>query len=112
LESAEIALFGEGEEIRPHLWIEDCVAWILEAISTQWRGTLNIVPRDAVSFLNLAGMISEVVQKSVQLRKIPRRQPVTHRSFDPSKREELWPELPATPLSYSLRRLAETLQLA
>jgi len=106
LESGEIVLFGEGEELRPHLWIGDCVDWILEASLTKFDGLLDIVPREAVSFRALAEMISSLVDKKVKVLFQPRRQAITHRKFSPTKRELLWPHLPATLLLDSLRMLA------
>jgi UDP-glucose 4-epimerase len=105
-EEGEIVLFGEGEEIRPHLWIEDCVNWILEASQTEFSGLLNIVPRHATSFLNVARKVALLIDRSVKVRFEPRRQAITHRKFSPIKRELLWPHLSATPLSDSLRMLA------
>jgi nucleoside-diphosphate-sugar epimerase len=106
LEEGEIVLFGGGEEIRPHLWIEDCVNWILEASRTNFAEVLNIVPREATSFLDVADKVARLTDKSVKLRFVPRRQAITHRRFSPSKRESLWPDLRATDLSDSLRLLA------
>jgi UDP-glucose 4-epimerase len=108
VEEREIVLFGRGEEIRPHLWIEDCVNWILEASRTKFAGVLNIVPRETTSFLDLAHQVASLVDTSVSLRFVPRRQAIMHRRFSPSKRELLWPNLPATDLSDSLRMLVST----
>jgi nucleoside-diphosphate-sugar epimerase len=111
VESGEVALFGEGEEIRPHLWIDDCVNWILEASLTKFDGLLDIVPRDAVSFRELAEMVAVVANMKVELRFQPRRQAITHRKFSPIKRELLWPHLPATKLFDSLTLLAREVTL-
>ena len=108
VEKGEIVLFGEGEELRPHLWIDDCVDWILEASLTKFDGLLDIVPRDAVSFRELAEIISRLSDRLVEVRFQPRQQAITHRKFSPTKRELLWPHLPATQLSDSLRILAAT----
>jgi nucleoside-diphosphate-sugar epimerase len=106
IEKGEIVLFGEGEEIRPHLWIGDCVNWILEASQTKFAGLLDIVPRHATSFRDVADKLIEFTDVAVRLRFEPRRQAITHRKFSPAKRELLWPHLPATDLSDSLRMLA------
>jgi UDP-glucose 4-epimerase len=108
VEEREIVLFGGGEEIRPHLWIEDCVNWILEASQTNFVGVLNIVPREATSFRDVADKVAQLTDMSVKLRFVPRRQAITHRRFSPSKRESLWPNLPVTKLADSLRMLAGT----
>lgn len=108
VEEREIVLFGGGEEIRPHLWIEDCVNWILEASHTKFAGVLNIVPRETTSFFDLADKVAKLVDECVKLRFITRRQAITHRRFSPSKRELLWPNLPVTDLSDSIRMLVST----
>ncbi len=106
VEMGEIVLFGEGEEIRPHLWIGDCVNWILEASLSKFDGLLDIVPREAFTFRELAEMVALVAKREVDLRFQPRRQAITHRKFSPKKRELLWQHLPATKLFDSLTMLA------
>ena len=106
LKEGEIVLFGAGEEIRPHLWVGDCVDWILEASQTGFAGVLDIVPRQATTFLDVAEEVAQLIDKKVKLRFLPRRQAITHRRFSPNKRESLWPHLPATDLSDSLGLLA------
>jgi len=106
VESGEIVLLGEGEEVRPHLWIGDCVNWIIEASLTKFDGLLDIVPREAVSFRDLAETVTLVAKRNVELRFQPRRQAITHRKFSPKKRALLWPHLPETKLRDSITMLA------
>jgi nucleoside-diphosphate-sugar epimerase len=103
LERGEIGLFGGGEEIRSHLWERDCARWILEALRTRWSGTLNIVPREALSFAELAGLLGGLNDFPVRLVYLPRKQPIRHRRFNPELRERLWPHLPPLTLESSLR---------
>ena len=101
-DSQTLTLFGEGEEIRAHLWEENCVNWLLEASKTRLEGTLNVTPREAVSFLQLAEHLRAVISPTLRIIHAERRQPITHRRFDPTLREHLWPHLPPLPLRESL----------
>lgn len=98
----QISLFGQGEEIRAHLWEGDCVRWMMEAVRSRWAGTLNITPRQSASFAQVAEMLRGLSRSPVEIVHLPRRQPVSHRSFNPSKREALWPHLPPLALEASL----------
>lgn len=109
LSEGRIMLFGEGEERRPHLWIGDCVKWMLEAVSSRFQGLLNIVPREAPSFAEVAELIRDIVPGRVEISNALRRQPITHRAFSPDLRERLWPHLPCTPLREALLKHHEGL---
>jgi nucleoside-diphosphate-sugar epimerase len=104
LSEGSLTLFGEGEERRPHLWIGDCVKWILEAVVTKFCGVLNIVPREAPTFAQVAEIIRRIAPQPVEVRLAPRRQPITHRTFSPDLRETLWPHLPCTPLPEAVEK--------
>jgi nucleoside-diphosphate-sugar epimerase len=100
----QITLFGGGEEIRAHLWEDDCARWILQAASERFEGTLNITPRRAAPFREVAEMVRSLCGTQPSLIHSPRKQDITHRSFDPALREHLWPHLPPLPLEESLSR--------
>src|SRR5258708_9426972 len=50
----EIVLFGDGEELRNHILIEDVAAWAVRFLLYRSRGTLNAATRQAISFHTIA----------------------------------------------------------
>jgi UDP-glucose 4-epimerase len=54
LEGKEIVLFGEGEERRDHVDVEDVANLVLRIILRKSEGVINAVSGDAVSFRELA----------------------------------------------------------
>lgn len=77
-----IALFGDGEEKRDHVFIGDVGALIELVIRRRSIGTLNIATGEAVSFRAIAELIAELMPAAVRIEPSPRKNPVTHRHFD------------------------------
>jgi len=79
-EHSKIILFGEGEEMRDHLYVAD-VAWlILQTTQHGSTGLLNLAAGGSLSFRQVAEMIA--AQTGAVIQTAPRRQPITHRHFD------------------------------
>jgi len=73
-----ITLFGEGEEQRDHVLIDDVAEILYRVLAQRSTGILNIATGRSLSFravAELAGGASEIVGT-------PRRNPITHRHFD------------------------------
>jgi len=77
-----IALFGNGEEIRDHLYIGDLSRVIGLCLAYRSKGVLNVATGKAVSFFELAQMICELRKNDVLIERLPRVTPITHRHFD------------------------------
>ncbi|MDC0233023.1 SDR family oxidoreductase, partial [Pelagibacteraceae bacterium] len=52
-----IDLFGKGEELRDHIYINDLATLISKLIIKQYDGPLNLVTGKVISFLNIAKII-------------------------------------------------------
>jgi UDP-glucose 4-epimerase len=102
-----ITLFGEGEEKRDHVHIDDVAALVSAALQHRSTGTLNIATGRSTSFREIAEMIAALSGRSVEIRGTPRQNPVTHRHFDITDCLKAFPEFHYIPLRDGLARVAK-----
>jgi nucleoside-diphosphate-sugar epimerase len=84
LEDKCITLFGEGEETRSHISVEDVVSLIVRGIQKQKKGLTNAVTEPSYSFRAIAELIVELMPCPVTIQTQPRKTLITHRHFDTS----------------------------
>ena len=101
-----IKLFGEGEEQRDHIYIDDVVRAIVLALANATTGVLNVVSGSAVSFRTVAEVVARAVG-GVTIQTAPRGGPVTHRHFDAARLRTTFPGLRITPLDEGISRSIE-----
>ena len=83
----EILLFGEGEERRDHVLVDDVAALILRIALRRSTGTLNIATGETYSFRAIAEMVVAAARKPLTIKGSPRHGPMPHngyRPFDPT----------------------------
>jgi len=101
-----ITLFGEGEERRDHVYIEDLARLAALVILRRSRGVLNVATGISVSFREIAEAVAAQSQKTVPIRGTPRQNPITHRHFDITECLKAFPQFRYTPLCDGLVRAA------
>ena len=106
----KIALFGEGEEKRDHVLIDDVAELVRLAIAQRFAGVLNLVTGKSVSFRDIAERIAAMADRPVAIEGSPRRNPVTHRHFDVRARLKAFPQFRPTPIGDGLARAAAPLE--
>jgi UDP-glucose 4-epimerase len=82
LNEGKIKLFGDGEETRDHIFIDDITSLTIQALNYCSTGTLNLVSGQSVTFAQLATNIKRLTGDAVETVSLPRSGPVTHRRFD------------------------------
>lgn len=90
-----IALFGEGEEQRDHVWIEDVADLAVRILSWRSRGALNAATGTLVSFRQLAEAVASHFAATVRIEGTPRTGPMPHggyRAFDPAATFKAFPD--------------------
>ncbi len=105
----EIVLFGEGEERRDHVAVEDVAEIAVRVLMRRSRGVLNIATGEVHSFRAIAEMTVGLAPKPVAIRATPRSGPMPHdgyRPFDSSSSRAAFPDFRYTPLKEGLRRAA------
>jgi len=91
LNKENIFLFGQGEELRDHIYIEDLTYIIAECINNKLVGSLNAVTGEVISFHDIANIIKKISKDSIDIKFKERNSPMPHnglRSFDNSKLKE------------------------
>jgi UDP-glucose 4-epimerase len=110
-EGKEIVLFGEGEERRDHVAVEDIAELILRIVTTRSSGVFNAVSSDAVSFRALAEFIAGKFQPVVTVKGTPRVGPMPHnglRAFAPSAAIASFPGFQFTPWREGIAKMCVT----
>jgi nucleoside-diphosphate-sugar epimerase len=111
LKDRRIKLFGGGEEMRDHAFVEDVVALVTLVLEHRSAGVLNAASGQSVSFHELAGQIAALVGGGVELENLPRSGPITHRHFDTTNRTRAFPRFRPTRLEEALERTVAGLRL-
>lgn len=78
----EIEIWGDGNQTRSFLYIDECVEGTLRLMRSDFSGPVNIGSEEMVSINELAQMIMQVARKTVSIRHIPGPTGVRGRSSD------------------------------
>jgi nucleoside-diphosphate-sugar epimerase len=106
----DIVLFGEGEERRDHIWIDDVAELIVQVIYHRSGGELNLATGQVWSFREVAQAALDMSGKRAALKTSARSGPMPHngyRPFDPSAVKAAFPSFRFTPFEDALRRAFE-----
>lgn len=85
--SQTVSLFGEGEERRDHIHVEDVSYIATEMIALSYGGAVNAVTGELISFAQIAEMVINKFGPNCELQKISRSGAMPHngyRAFDNS----------------------------
>jgi nucleoside-diphosphate-sugar epimerase len=103
----DIVLFGEGEEQRDHVAVEDVAELTTRVLAHRATGTLNIATGTATSFRKVAECAVQLAGKKVEITGSPRRGPMPHngyRPFDPAATFAAFPGFQYTRLAEGMAR--------
>lgn len=82
-EGSDLVLFGEGEEQRDHVAVEDLAELILQVVLHRSTGVVNGVSGEVASFRELAQLIAEQFEPRVALKGSPRVGAMPHNGLRP-----------------------------
>lgn len=98
-----IQIFGEGEERRDHVLVDDVAALALRILMRRSRGALNAVTGVSTSFHDIAQMVAGLHAGKVQSMPRPGPRPhLLHRFFDITQCHKAFPDFRFTPLAEGL----------
>ena len=97
-----IRLFGEGEEQRDHVWIEDVAEILVRVLTHRSQGVLNIATGRSLSFRQVAEAVVRLEPQPVPIEGTPRQNPIVHRHFDITAALKAFPDFRYTPLEQGL----------
>jgi len=102
---SDIALFGEGEERRDHIFIADVAEIVRRCVLHRATGIVNAVSGTVTSFKEIAELAATRFQPRVKVLATPRIGPMPHggyRAFDASLLARRFPDLKLTLLAAGL----------
>ena len=97
-----ITLFGEGEERRDHVLIDDVAEIAWRCMARQTDGVLNVATGSSHSFREVAEIIADLYAPQVKVKGTPRANPITHRHFDVANCLRAFPDFRFTALKKGL----------
>jgi len=100
-EGKEIVLFGEGEERRDHVFIDDVAELACRVLLRRSRGELNIATGRVSSFMEIAVLSRKLSGRQIEIRTTTRVGPMPHngyRPFDAAAVGRAFPDFRFTPL--------------
>ena len=102
-----IVLFGEGEERRDHVDVDDVAEITRLALVYRSSGTLNVATGAVTSFRDLAERVVALAARRVAIEGSPRNGPMPHdgyRPFDPAATFAAFPDFRYTAIDDGLKR--------
>ncbi len=102
--NGRITLFGNGEEMRDHIAVEDVAALTFLVLRHLSAGTLNLATGRSISYADLARRLAALFDKPIDLDGVPREVPITHRYFDITALCRAFPTFVFTPLEEGLAK--------
>jgi nucleoside-diphosphate-sugar epimerase len=105
VEGKEIVLFGEGEERRDHVLVDDLGDLLRRMVTHRSTGVLNGATGDVHSFREIAEMAAAQVANPPSIKGSPRSGPMPHngyRPFDPAATFRAFPDFRYTRLADGL----------
>lgn len=102
-----ITLFGGGEEMRDHVFIDDVGALAALVLAHRSRGVLNVATGVSTSFHRVAEMVAARAPRPVEIGTSARQSAITHRHFDVTDCLKAFPTFRYTPLADGLDRASQ-----
>ena len=102
-----IKLFGEGEEMRDHVLIDDVAELIRLCAFHRSNGVLNVATGVSTSFRDAAERTAALFAEPVEVLGSPRQNPITHVHYNNTAVSKAFPHFRFTELSEGLRKTHE-----
>jgi UDP-glucose 4-epimerase len=102
-----VQIFGDGEEQRDHISIDDVASIVSQVLIHRSLGVLNLVTGVSTSFRDIAQMIAS--RSGVEVKSQPRQGPrphLQHRFFDITHRLKVFPTFRPMPLAEGLTQMS------
>jgi UDP-glucose 4-epimerase len=103
-----ITIFGEGEEKRDHVAVEDVARLAVRILLNRSSGALNAVTGVATSFHDIAHIVARQFEPPARVVSVPRPGPrphLLHRFFDITQCRKAFPDFHFEPLQQGLARV-------
>ncbi len=103
----DIGLFGGGEEQRDHIAVEDVAELIVQVLLHKSQGVMNIATGRSYSFKDVADLIIRLSNSESKVIPSVRQNPITHRHFDITVSQQVFPHFKYIELENGISRVLE-----
>ncbi len=103
-DNEEIEMWGDGEQTRSFLYIDECLEGTLRLTRSDWTGPVNIGSEEMVTINQLAQMVMEIAGKKLSINHVPGPLGVRGRNSDNHLIQEKLGWKPSLPLVEGLRK--------
>ena len=100
-----ITLFGNGEDIRDHIHVDDVAALTARCLLAKTTGLLNVVTGISRSFYEIAEIVARQFASPVEIITTPRANPITQRHYDVTNLIKAFPDFRFTPPAEGIARV-------
>jgi len=104
LSNGEVEIWGDGEQTRSFLYIDECIEGVRRLMESDFMGPVNIGSDEMISINDLAKMIAEIAGKSVNIKHIEGPQGVRGRNSDNTLIEQKLGWRPSQPLKEGIEK--------
>jgi nucleoside-diphosphate-sugar epimerase len=91
-----VRLFGHGEELRDHLFVDDLVRILWDLGAADTTGVVNVATGTSRTFESIVEVLRKLTPEPFEVINAPRNGEITHRSFDIARLSEAVPGLKFT----------------
>ena len=103
-DGGEIEVWGDGEQTRTFLHIDECLDGVLRLMRSDWTGPVNIGSEEMVTINQLAALAARIADKRITIRHVPGPLGVRGRRSDNQLVFKKLQWKPSRPLEYGMRR--------
>lgn len=100
-----ITLWGDGEELRDFLWLDDLVEAVVALASSSFAGVLNLVTGRSVTFRQMLDIIAARLGRPLEIKSRPRSKNKVDNVFVNDRLRAVLPGLRFTPMEEGIARL-------
>lgn len=103
----KLSMFGEGEDIRDHVYVDDVAAATVELAASDATGLFNLASGESRTFGSIVEQLQALVPDAFEVVKLPKSGGASRRNFDIGRLREAVPGLKLTPFAEGLRKMVE-----
>tara|TARA_B100000029_G_scaffold232220_2_gene229620 strand:- start:1297 stop:2190 length:894 start_codon:yes stop_codon:yes gene_type:complete len=81
LKNIDLNIFGNGEERRDHILVDNIIDIMIKCINKKGVGNLNLATGKVISFMNIAKIILGMLNSKSKIKKIKRMGPMPHNGY-------------------------------
>jgi nucleoside-diphosphate-sugar epimerase len=100
----KVSLFGEGDDVRDHVYLDDVAAAIVELAASDATGVFNVASGESRSFGSIVEQLMALSPVTFEVVNLPKSGGTSRRDFDVSRLRAALPDLELTPFEEGLRR--------